>query len=138
MLFPLHCQTGRVQSEDAQAHLDRQLYKVLLPTQAFQFCSSHLTAVAILIRVSPSPLPKPTLKWGRVSQSQVELLTIGQGMAASTLPLHIVRFRLPPRSLRPKSLADCPLSRGSPDAGFSRNAVVLAVLVGPRLLDLSD
>jgi len=55
MLFPLHCQTGRVQSEDAQAHLDRQLYKVLLPTQAFLFCSSHLTAVAILIRASSSP-----------------------------------------------------------------------------------
>ena len=123
MLFPLHYQTGRVQSEDAQAHLDRQLYKVLLPTQAFQFCSSHLTAVAILIRVSPSPLPKPTLKWGRVSQSQVELLTIGQGMAASTLPLCIVPFRLPPRYHRPKSLADCPLRRGSPDAGFLRNAV---------------
>ena len=100
MLFPLHCQTGRVQSEDAQAHLDRQLYKVLLPTQAFQFCSSHLTAVAILIRISPSPLPKPTLKWGRVSESQFELLTIGQGTAASTIPLYIVRFLLPPRSLR--------------------------------------
>ena len=55
MLFPLHSQTGRVQSEDAQTHLDRQLYKVLLPTQAFVFCSSYLTAVAILIRVSPSP-----------------------------------------------------------------------------------
>ena len=48
------------------------------------------------------------------------------------------RFRLPPRYLRPKSLADCPLSRGSPDAGFLRNAMWLAVLVGPRLLDLSD
>ena len=105
MLFPLHCQTGRVQSEDAQAHLDRQLYKVLLPTQAFQFCSSHLTAVAILIRISPSPLPKPTLKWGRVSQSQVELLTIGQGMAASTLPLYIVPFLLPPGSLRRNSIS---------------------------------
>ena len=60
MLFPLHCQTGRVQQKMHKLTLIDNCTQVLLPTQAFGSCSRHLTAAASLIPVSPGPLHQPT------------------------------------------------------------------------------
>ena len=100
MLFPLHCQTGRVQQKMHKLTLIDNCTEVLLPTQAFEACSHHLTAAAILIPVSPSPLHQPTWSEGKTARANLiyQNWSGSRGIPHPT-PLPIVRFRRPPRSL---------------------------------------
>ena len=61
--------------------------KVLLPTQAFQACSNHLTAAAILIPVSPSQLHQLTLSEGKTQLEPNLIMKVGQG-SSSPSQLH--------------------------------------------------
>ena len=84
MLVPFHCQTGRVQQKMHKLTLIDNCTEVLLPTQAFEACSSHLTAAAILIPVSPSQLHQLTLSEGKTKLKPNSIIKVGRG--ADALP----------------------------------------------------
>ena len=79
MLFPSQRQAVRVQSNDAQARLDRQLYKSTAANPSFEFCRSGGPQLQFSSQLAPTNAPEQ-LECERRKQSQHKLSTIQDAM----------------------------------------------------------
>ena len=79
MLFPFQHQAVRVQSNDAQTRLDRQLYRSTTANPSFEFCKRGGPQMQFSFQLAPTIAPEHP-KRQRRRQSQSSLSTIQAAM----------------------------------------------------------
>ena len=79
MLFPSQRQAVRVQSNDAQTRLDRQLYRSTAANPSFEFCKSGGPQLQFSSQLAPTSAPNSPEPQRR-RQSQHKLSTIQDAM----------------------------------------------------------